>query len=140
MQFVWLGVIALAIIVEASTSALVSIWFIPSAIISFILALCKVDLWIQIVVFFVVSALLLIFTRKFVERVLQKNKTEHTNLDAVVGQHAVVTERISNIDETGAVKVMGKEWTARSETDGVTFEVGDVVTVTEIRGVKLICK
>ena len=62
MQFVWLGVIALAIIVEASTSALVSIWFIPSAIISFILALCKVDLWIQIVVFFVASALLLIFT------------------------------------------------------------------------------
>lgn len=139
MQYVWLGVMVLAIIIEATTSTLVSIWFIPSAIISLILALCKVDLWIQITVFVVVSALLLICTRKFVEKLLKKNKTEHTNLDAVIGQSAVVTERISNVEETGAVKIMGKEWTARSVDDSV-FEIGDVVTVDEIRGVKLICK
>lgn len=139
MAYFWLGVVVVAIIVEAATTALVSIWFIPSGIISMILAFCGAPIWVQILVFVAVSAVLLpvfhkIFKKKFAV------KSEPTNADAVIGQSAVVTERISNIDECGAVKVMGKEWTARAEDADKTFEVGEVVTVCDIRGVKLICK
>ena len=141
MQYIWIGwlvFIVLAVIVEASTTALISIWFVPGAIISLILSLTSVPLWVQILVFVAVSAVLVLSTRKIVEKWL-KSKSEPTNADAVIGQSAVVTERISNIEDSGAVKVMGKEWTARSENES-TFEVGQVVTVVEIRGVKLICK
>ena len=139
MAYFWLGVVVLAIVVEAVTTALVSVWFIPSGIISMILAFCGVPVWVQIVVFVAVSAVLLpVFHKMFKKKFAVKS--EPTNADAVIGQTAVVTERISNIEETGAVKVMGKEWTARSESDDVTFEAGQTVTVCEIRGVKLICK
>lgn len=133
----WLGFIVLAVIAEAASAALISVWFIPGALIALVLSLFGVPLWVQFVVFGIVSVVLLVFTRKFVKQFL-KGKGERTNADAVIGQKAVVTERVSNIEETGAVKVMGKEWSARSE-GGDVFEVGDVVTVKEISGVKLIC-
>ena len=140
MDFIWIGWLAfivLAVIAEAASAALISVWFVPGAIVSLILSLFDVPLWVQIVVFAVISVTLLVFTRRFVKKFL-KDKNERTNADAVIGQKAVVTERISNIEETGAVKVMGKEWTARSVGDEV-YDVGDVVTVKEISGVKLIC-
>lgn len=134
----WLGFVIFAVIAEAATAALVSIWFVPGAVIALIMSLFGVPLWVQIVVFAVISVALLALTRKFVKKFL-KGKGQPTNADAVIGQQAVVTERISNIDETGAVKLMGKEWTARAE-GSETFEVGTVVTVKEISGVKLICE
>ena len=137
LWIVWLAFIVLAVIAEAASAALISVWFIPGAIVALILSLFGVPLWVQIVVFAVISILLLVFTRKLVKKFLA-GKGQPTNADAVIGQKAVVTERVSNIEETGAVKVMGKEWTARSE-GGEIFDVGDVVTVKEISGVKLIC-
>lgn len=140
MEYIWIGWLAfivLAVIAETATAALISIWFIPGAIVSLVLSLCKVPIWVQIVVFVVISAVLLLSTRKLVKKLL-KGKGQPTNADAVIGQKAIVTERINNIEETGAVKIMGKEWTARSDNDE-TFDVGDVVTVKEISGVKLIC-
>lgn len=140
MEYIWIGWLAfivIAVIAEAASAALISVWFIPGAIVALILSLFGVPLWVQFVIFAVISVLLLVFTRKFVKRFL-KGKGERTNADAVIGQKAVVTERVCNIEETGAVKVMGKEWSARS-VGGETYEVGDVVTVKEISGVKLIC-
>jgi len=140
MEYIWIGWLAFivfAVIAEAASAALISVWFIPGAIVALILSLFDVPLWVQFIVFGVTSVLLLVFTRKFVKRFL-KGKGERTNADAVIGQKAVVTERVSNIEETGAVKVMGKEWSARSQNDEV-YDVGDVVTVKEISGVKLIC-
>lgn len=140
MEYIWIGWLAfivLAVIAEASSAALVSIWFIPGAIVSLVLSLFDVPLWVQFVVFAVVSTVLLLSTRRLVKKFL-KGKGQPTNADAVIGQKAIVTERVSNIEETGAVKLMGKEWSARSDGDE-TFDVGDVVTVKEISGVKLIC-
>ena len=48
---------------------------------------------------------------------------------------AVVTEPIDNVLETGAVKINGKIWTARSMTDA-QIAIGTRVTVVEIRGVR----
>ena len=53
------------------------------------------------------------------------------------GQSAVVTEPIDNLAETGAVRVLGKEWTARTK-DGTPVPAGARVTILEIRGVKAI--
>ena len=49
----------------------------------------------------------------------------------------MVTEDIDNLLATGAVKCLGKEWTARSES-GKKITAGETVTATAIEGVKLI--
>ena len=138
MQFVWLGIAVLAVILEAVTYALVSVWFIPAALISMILAFCNVGLPIQIGVFIVVSLLLLIFLRPITTKFL-KVKRVPTNADSLIGKKVVITEKVDNIQSTGAGKIQGRVWSVRANEDNVIFEAGDVVTIDKIEGVKLIC-
>ncbi|MBQ2988965.1 MAG: NfeD family protein [Clostridia bacterium] len=138
MVFVWLFVIVAAILVEASTVSLVSIWFVPSACIAMILALCGVKLWIQLTVFFVVFILLMLILKP----IFKKNiglKIVPTNADALIGMQAVVIEPIDNLHAKGQVRVRGQVWTARSADGDVTFEEGQTVNIVKIEGVKLIC-
>ena len=141
MIYVWVAVTLLAIVVEAVTVSLVSIWFIPGSVIALILSFFSVPEWIQLTVFVVVSIIMLLLAKFVFKKAFRRKTPEATNVvDAVIGKPAVVTEKVSNIDETGAVKILGKEWSALSENEKETFEVGDVVTVVKIQGVKLVCK
>lgn len=136
-ELIWLIIAVVFFVVEALTYGLVSIWFALGAVVTMIATFCGVDeiIW-QLVIFLVSSAVLLLFTRKFFKRFLYR-KAEKTNADSLVGQQAVVTEPIDNIAGKGAVKVDGKEWSARTKS-GALVEVGKYVTVLEIQGVKLI--
>ncbi len=139
MTYVWLGVIVAMVIVEICTTQLVSIWFAVGAFGAFISAIAGVDeLWIQIIVFVAVSAIALAATRPVVRKII-KRKAVPTNADRAIGQTGTVIDKIDNSAETGLVKVDGSVWTARSE-DGSVIENGQIVTVCEIRGVKLIVK
>jgi membrane protein implicated in regulation of membrane protease activity len=136
MLYIWIGIIIAALIVEALTAGLTSIWFIPAAVVGIILELFEVPQAIQIVAFLVMSLVGLLFLRKF------SKKATHvaTNVtDMVIGGEAIVTERIDSLEETGEVKIDGKRWSARLENGG-TAEIGDHVEVIRIVGVKLICK
>ncbi len=138
MVFVWLFIIVAAIVLEASTVSLVSIWFIPSACVSMILALCDVKVWIQLTVFFALFFLLMLILKP----VFKKNmgiKIVPTNADTLIGMQAVVTEQIDNLHAKGQVKVRGQVWTARSANENIIYEADEVVTVVAIEGVKLIC-
>lgn len=137
MSVIWVCFIVLAILVEANTMALVAIWFMPAAIIALIAALLGAPVYIQVIIFVFGSVLFTVFSRTIFKKTL-RIKPVATNADALIGKKAVVTERISNISGTGAAKVEGKEWTARSY-DGKIFEVGDIVNIISIEGVKLIC-
>ena len=139
MPWVWLGVIVAAIVTEASTFALVAVWFIPSALISLLLSIFKLPLWLQATVFLASSVLLMIFLKPFVKKVLKVNYSP-TNADTVIGKTGTVIEKIDNVAATGAVKIDGKVWTARSERDNITIDEGTLVKAMAIEGVKLICK
>ena len=139
MPWVWLGGIVAAIVTEASTFALVAVWFIPSALISLLLSIFKLPLWLQATVFLASSVLLMIFLKPFVKKVLKVNYSP-TNADTVIGKTGTVIEKIDNVAATGAVKIDGKVWTARSERDNITIDEGTLVKAMAIEGVKLICK
>ena len=139
MAYVWLGVIVMSIVAEAATVSLVSIWFIPSACIAMILALCNVPLWIQLIAFFMTFLLLMIFIKPLLKKGFGV-KPVATNADTVIGMDAVVLEPINNLDAKGQVKVRGQVWTARSSDESAVFSVGEVVRVLSIEGVKLICE
>lgn len=138
MVYVWLFVIVAAIVMEASTVALVSIWFVPSACIAMILAICDVALWIQLIVFFAVFLILMIALKPVFKKNIGLNVIP-TNADTVIGMQAVVMESIDNLRAQGQVKVRGQVWTARSSDEKITYEAGEIVNILAIEGVKLIC-
>lgn len=137
MTLVWLGILVLTLIAEATTAGLVAIWFSPGALIAMIVALCNANFLWQICIFLVVSIVTLIFGRKFCKPLFQKTKT---NVDALVGQTAIITEEVHNLEGKGAAKIQGKEWSARAEQDDTVLETGSHVEIVAIQGVKLICR
>ena len=132
----WLAVFVLLIVIELATMGLTTIWFAGGAVAGFIASMLGANVVIQAVVFFVVSIVLLIFTRPFAVRYINSNKTK-TNIDGLIGQEALVLEEINNIRETGCARLEGKEWSARSVDDTV-IPADTVVIVERIEGVKLI--
>lgn len=136
MYTVWIAVIALSIIVEASTATLTAIWFIPGALVSLVLALCGLSVTVQVVAFALLSVICLAVGITLIRKRLKK-KFVPTNADRIIGMDGVVSEEIDNLAAKGEVKVDGKRWSARSE-DGSTIEEGAVVTILRIEGVKLI--
>ncbi len=137
MTWVWLGILVLSILVEATTMGLVAVWFMPGALISLVLSLFDVGKPWQIAAFVVLAVVLLLFGRKLFRPF---NKKEKTNTEALIGQIAVVTEQVCNVEGRGAAKLNGQEWSARAEQEDQALEVGDRVEVVDIRGVKLICR
>lgn len=136
MEILWLILLIGFIILEIATTQFICIWFAGGSLAAFICAMFNMSLKVQTVVFVVVSALLLVFTKQFVDKLKSKDNVK-TNADALIGQSAVVLEDISNIDSKGSVKVRGLEWSARS-LDGSEIPANSHVTVKEIDGVKLI--
>lgn len=135
--YVWLAVLVLAIVVEAATVTLVSIWFVPGAVAAFAACLLGAPLWLQILLFAGISLLALLLTRPLVEK-MKKRGDVSTNADRVLGCTAVVTQAIDNVRGEGQVLVMGNSWSARaSEKDG-SIQEGTTVLVERIEGVKLI--
>ncbi len=132
----WLALVVLFAVIEGVTPQLVSIWFAGGALVALVVSLFGVDVWIEIVVFVAVSALLLILTRPIVKRRFN-SKTIRTNADAAIGGTAVVTRPIDNTEGVGLVKLGGQIWSARS-SDGSKIPEGREVTVDRIEGVKLI--
>ena len=140
MVIFWVGVIITALFIEMHTAELVAIWFIPSALVSMILAFCSVDMWIQWTVFLIMSTILLIVAFRFLRKLLLKNHGRtKTDTDILIGRPARVEENINNAQMCGAVKIDGKVWSARMSDDSEIAEVGEFVTVEYISGVKLIC-
>ena len=64
------------------------------------------------------------------------SRVERTNADRAIGQEALVTEAIDNIQGRGAVIIHGVTWTARSQ-DGLPIPDGTMVRVLRIEGVKV---
>ena len=139
MIFVWIGVIVAAVVVEALTVELVSIWLLPSAIASLILSFFDVPVWVQVLVFVIGFVIMFAVFKLWLLRYFKPKKTA-TNADSLIGETVTVTEEIDNLSEKGAVKTRGVVWTARATADDVRIEVGSHVKVTEIRGNKLIVK
>ena len=136
MVIFWLILAGLFLAVEFGTVALISVWFVGGALAAMLIALLGGLLWLQIIVFLLVSAILLVLLRPFLQKYVTPYKTR-TNVEALTGQEAVVTEGIDNLAGAGAIRLGGKIWTARS-ADGRPIETGCVVTVLRVEGVKAI--
>ena len=134
MALAWLVALLIFAVTEAVTVSLVSLWFVIGAIAALIAAGVGAPVWLQVVLFLLVSIVMLALLRPFVRRI-SKPKPEATNADRHIGRNALVTEEIDNLRQTGAIRLDGVVWTACSE-NGEIIPVGTTITVKRIAGVK----
>ena len=133
----WLILAAIFIILEFISMGLTTIWFAGGSIVALIAAALGTPWYIQVILFIVVSVVLLVITRPFAEKHLN-SKLKDTNLDSLIGKHAIVITDINNLEDTGQIKLNGVDWTARTTDDNDTIEAGNTVKVNKIAGVKAI--
>ena len=133
--FIWLALMVVFLIVEAACPIhLVSIWFAAGSLVAAIASMLHGQLWLQILLFLVVSGGLLACLWPFVNKFLRPHLTK-TNVDIVICTEGYVTEAVDNLSATGQVKLGGMYWSARS-TAGQPIPVGALVRVDRIEGVK----
>ncbi len=133
----WLILLVVLALIEIATLGLTTIWFAVGALVATIVAALGGPLWLQIALFLIASILVLIFLRPIAVKFFNKDR-EKTNVESLIGMHAVVVGEIDNQSEQGQAKLNGLDWMARSMDEKITIPVGTVVTVVEVRGVKLI--
>ena len=134
-SIIWFAAMIVFLIVEASCPIhLVSIWFAAGSLTAAIVGFLGGPLWLQALLFLVVSGGLLAMFWPFVKKFLNP-KLIKTNVDAILGSQGYVTADIDNIAASGQVKLGSMEWTARS-TDGEKIPKGTLVKVERIEGVK----
>ena len=132
---VWLVLVVVFLIAEASTVTVISLWFAAGALAAMVSALLGAGIWLQSGIFLVVSAIALTALRPLVRKYLTPKLTA-TNVDSVIGSVGIVTAPIDNIASVGQIKLNGMEWTARSSS-GEAIPEGIRVKVDRIEGVKV---
>ena len=140
MAWFWLALAIALMVIELSTTQLLSLWFSIGAGITAIVKVIFSNIPIiwQVVIFAAVSLALLIATRPLARKLMSKDKEKSkTNLDLIIGKEAVVIEEIDNIKCQGTVKLNGLSWSARSSDESI-IPVDTVVLVKEINGNKVV--
>lgn len=89
--------------------------------------------WLQIVVFGVVSLLLVGTARPIAKRALMKGMVDYPDgVQALIGTEAVVSQAIDA--HGGRIKLGHNEWSALSLSPHETYQIGAQVRIVEIRG------
>lgn len=131
----WLVLMVIFLVAEASTVTLVSLWFAAGALAAMLVCLLGGTVWLQITAFLAVSVVTLLALRPLVRKYVTPKLTA-TNIDSVIGSTGLVTVAIDNVAAAGQVKLGAMVWTARS-TSGAMIPEGTKVRVDKIEGVKV---
>jgi len=134
---IWLALVIIFLVIEILTVGLTSIWLAGGALAGLLLDIADCNLWIQIGAAIIVTVLLLIFTRPFAMKHINRDH-EKTNYEGIIGKVVRITQTVDNINQTGRTLLNGQEWTVRSSRDEEILEPGTICKVVKISGVKLI--
>lgn len=135
-MFFWLGLLVLFIIIEMITPLeLMTVWFMPAAIVCAILAFLGVDYGIQLTVFVILSLIGTVCLFLYMKRRAQNTDT-HVMQQRFRGRHVVQTV---DPDGTCRVKIKDVEYAVR-EANGLPLTVGDPVEIVRIEGNTLYVK
>lgn len=135
----WLILFAVLLVIEILTMGLTTVWFAGGALVAFILAFVGFVLPVQIIVFLLVSIGLLILTRPIAMKFFNQER-QKTNAESLIGQKAIVLEKIDTLHGIGRAEVNGMEWSAKTDDSDGTIDAGEVVVIEGIQGVKLIVR
>ena len=103
-----------------------------AALLAAAVAALGVGVAVQIVVFTIAAMASLAVLRPVARRHLRTPGQLRSGTAALVGEHAVVLERVDR--DSGQVKLAGETWSARTYDDDDVLEPGARVLVMQIRG------
>lgn len=135
-SLLWMIAGLVLLILELFTTTFFLMWIAAAALLTALVSLFVPLAWLQWVIFAVVSVLLVIITRPLARR-LHNRSTVPSNVDALVGQEAVVLETINDAANSGRVRVRSDEWRARGAE---IIPQGEVAIVTGIEGATLLVR
>ena len=138
MWQIWLIISGVCLIVEIMTVGFLLFWFGIASLISMVVSFFTSNLVIQMVVFLVSSVILILATKPFVKKFMNK-KNIATNAYSLIGKTGLVIQEIDNVKGIGQIKVGGEVWSAQSEDNSV-IPVNTEIELTKIDGVKAIVK
>lgn len=133
----WVFWILLAVAFSVGEILNLSFFLAPFAVGALVAALVSaagLALAPAVAVFLVVSAAAFGGLRPIARRHLKTPPQIRTGTAALIGQSALVVERIENRAGLGAIKLDGEIWTARAFDEDAEIEPGTRVQVIEIRG------
>lgn len=136
LVYVWLAVVVFTLIIEFSTTDMISIWFAGGALVALILAAFNVWWVIQLIAFIVVSAVLLALFRKFALKKLNA-KTVNTNADQAIGKEYRLLSPIG-LNQVGTIKINDVIWNVDTKEQEQEIPEGVIVRILEIKGNKYI--
>jgi membrane protein implicated in regulation of membrane protease activity len=137
MRWIWVALTIIFSVIEVFSFGLTTIWFALAALVMVFLSFLPIPLVFQIIIFLVISAFFLFFTRPIAIKKFKTGRVK-TNVDSLVGKHALVVKQLGEFDR-GEVKIGGQIWTAISD-DGLVIKEGTKCEVIRIEGVKAIVR
>ncbi len=139
MWIIWLSIFVVALIVEAASAEIVSVWFALGSIIALVLSFIPgVEWWIQLIVFLVVSAATLLCLRPFISKLMKRNII-NSNVDEIIHKKGKMVKGCDELNH-GEVKINGVVWTAISSDEHQAISEGALVEVLAVDGNKLVVK
>ena len=139
MWIVWLGVFVLALVVEALSPELVSIWFAVGALVSLIISLIPgAAWWIELIVFVVISVTTLLCVRPMIKRFVKKNIVS-SNVEEIIHKKGKMVKGCDELNH-GEVKINGVIWSAYNQNEKEPINENELVEVLGINGNKLIVR
>lgn len=137
-EWVWVALAVVFVIVESITLGLTTIWFAIGALLAFLMAFFEYTWQVQIIVFLGSSLVMLYYTAPFARRYL-KIGTTPTNVQALIGESALVIETIQHV-KYGQVQVKGQIWRAKTVSKDEVIEVNEEVVIENIDGNTLVVR
>lgn len=139
MPWVWVGILVISIIIESFTFGLTTIWAAIASIPLIFIAKTSLPLKWQILIFIFFTAVLAIWTRPFVVKILKSGKQSKENINSLDGQTVLCLSPINEF-KFGEVKTKnGIIWTAKSE-DGTEIPSDSICLVSRVEGNTLVVK
>jgi inner membrane protein len=132
MWWFWFGLAAVFIVGEVFTQGFFLLWFGIGALVAGLLELVGAGPGLTWSAFVVVSAVLLLISRRFAER-FTKKQPPGIGADRLIGRRGVVLSQIDNERNTGEVRIDKEIWRAESEDDDV-IPAGTRVEVVRLEG------
>ena len=129
---IWVLLAVVFIIMELITASFFLVWLGVGSVVAAILNYLGFDIYIQFTAFVVVSAILILMTRKFANRITPKS-TKKTTADRLIGKKAKIIRKID--DGNFVVRVAGEEWSAHTNDP---VDVDDMVKIVGINSIILI--
>ena len=130
----WTIIAAAFTLGELHTNSFYLAPFAVGGAVAAVLAALGAGALIAVVAFVVAAILFLLLLRPLAVRRRRGVPAIRTGAAALVGQPALVLERIANREGVGTVRIGGEVWTARSYDEDEVIPVGERVEVVEIRG------